>query len=195
VPGVIAGFCGKLPARGDFVRAGLPRDFIDPWDDWLQSVIAGSQSIMGAAWLPAYLEAPIWRFSLPPGMCGAQGVLGLMLPSIDKANRYYPLTFAALHFNGIDPGEAEDWLARSEAAGLAALEQDAQPQEIIAMIGSPDLAGKVVRDREAVWWSEGSACVASSRITLLCLPDAATYAAMLSGNADARGESRWESTP
>ena len=66
VPGdVTAGFYGKLPARGDFVRAGLPRDFTDPWDDWLQSVIAGSRSLMGDAWLPAFLEAPVWRFTLP----------------------------------------------------------------------------------------------------------------------------------
>ena len=193
--GVVAGFYGKLPARGDFVRAGLPRDFTDPWDEWLQSVIAGSQSIMGEAWLPAYLEAPIWRFSLPPGLCGTQGVLGLMLPSVDKANRYYPLTFAALHPNGIDPVEGEEWLARSEAAGLAALEQDAQPQEITAMIDPPDLAGKSECDRESIWWSEGPASNAPVRITLLCLPNAATYATMLGDNADARGESRWESTP
>ena len=67
------GFYGKLPARGDFVRAGLPRDFTDPWDDWLQSVMAGSRSLMGEAWLPAFLEAPVWRFALPPGMCGGAG--------------------------------------------------------------------------------------------------------------------------
>jgi type VI secretion system protein ImpM len=189
VSGVVVGFYGKLPARGDFVRAGLPREFTDPWDDWLQSVFMGSQSIMGDAWLAAYLEAPIWRFSLPPGMCGPQGVLGVMLPSVDKAGRYFPLTFAALHPNGIDPQEGEEWLARSEAAGLAALEQDTAPQEITAMIGSADLAGKLMRDREAIWWSEGSARVAPSRITLLCLPDTATYATMLGNNADARGES------
>ena len=73
MPGaVIAGFYGKLPARGDFVRAGLPRDFTDPWDDWLQTVVAGSRALMGEAWLPAFLEAPVWRFTLPRGMCGPQ---------------------------------------------------------------------------------------------------------------------------
>ena len=70
MPGVVAGFYGKLPARGDFVRAGLPRDFIDPWDAWLQSVIAGSRVLAGDAWLPAYLESPVWRFALPPGCPG-----------------------------------------------------------------------------------------------------------------------------
>ena len=41
------GFFGKLPARGDFVRAGLPRDFVDPWDAWLQRVLAGSRDAAG----------------------------------------------------------------------------------------------------------------------------------------------------
>ena len=73
---LIVGFYGKLPARGDFVRAALPRDFTDPWDDWLQSVMAGSRTEMGEDWLPAYLEAPVWRFALPPGCCGSRAVSG-----------------------------------------------------------------------------------------------------------------------
>ena len=192
--GVTTGFYGKLPARGDFVRAGLPREFTDPWDDWLQSVIAGSQSIMGDAWLPAYLEAPIWRFALPPGMCGSLAALGLMLPSVDKAGRYFPLTFAALRAGGFAASSGEAWLARCEAAGLSALEHDTPPQEITAMIGTPDLPEEAMPSREAEWWSEGSSRVEPTRMTLRCLPDAATYAAMLEGDSSARGESRWEST-
>ena len=192
--GVTAGFYGKVPARGDFVRAGLPREFTDPWDAWLQSVIAGSQSIMGEAWLPAYLEAPIWRFTLPPGMCGSLAALGLMLPSVDKAGRYFPLTFAALRADGWAGSSGDVWLARCEAAGLSALEEDTPPQEISAMIGTPDLPEESVASREAEWWSEGSSRVEPTRMTLRCLPDAATYAAMLDGDTSARGESRWEST-
>ena len=115
MPGaVIVGFYGKLPSRGDFVRSGLPRDFTDRWDDWLQSVMAGSRSLMGDAWLPAFLEAPVWRFALPRGLCGERAALGVMLPSVDKAGRYFPLTFAALppdddalgvRGNGVMPGD------------------------------------------------------------------------------------------
>ena len=134
-PALSVGFYGKLPARGDFVRVGLPRDFTDPWDDWLQSVLAGSRALMGEAWLPAFLEAPVWRFALPPGMCGAQAVLGLMLPSVDRAGRYFPLTFAALQRSGIEPASGEAWLDACEAAGRDALEQDTPPQEIADMLG------------------------------------------------------------
>ena len=179
--GGIAGFYGKLPARGDFVRAGLPRAFTDPWDDWLGTAIAGSRERMGEGWLPAYLEAPVWRFSLPAGLCGALPVVGLMIPSVDKAGRYFPLTFAAL----CEIGDAvEAWLDRCEDAGFAALEQDTPPDAIIAMIGQPD-AALHDRDRvdspgcDSIWWTEGSPRVPASRMSLSGLPDVATYASML----------------
>jgi type VI secretion system protein ImpM len=177
--GVVIGFYGKLPARGDFVRAGLPRDFTDPWDAWLQSVIAGSRTLMGDAWLPAFLEAPVWRFTLPPGMCGAQAVLGVMLPSVDRAGRYFPLTFAALSAHGIAMSSGEAWLDACEAAGRNALEQDTPPQEIADMVGSIDLAEEAEDFSDATWWSEGSPLVSAVRLALRRLPDAATYAAML----------------
>jgi type VI secretion system protein ImpM len=177
--GVVIGFYGKLPARGDFVRVGLPRDFTDPWDDWLQSVIAGSRTLMGDAWLPAFLEAPVWRFTLPRGMCGAQAVLGLMLPSVDRAGRYFPLTFAALSTDGVAKASGETWLDTCEAAGRNALEQDTPPQVVAGMLGSIDLAEEAVGFDEATWWSDGSARVEPACLTLRCLPDPATYAAML----------------
>jgi type VI secretion system protein ImpM len=192
MPGVVAGFYGKLPARGDFVRAGLPRDFIEPWDAWLQSVIAGSRALAGDAWLPAYLESPVWRFTLPPGMCGDLAVLGLMLPSVDKAGRYFPLSFAALHPFGIATASGDAWLDVCETAGREALEQDTEPQEIVGMLGVPDPSDATVAMLDAVWWSDGSERVHPTRMTLRSLPDVATYAAML--GADARGDSTWEPT-
>jgi type VI secretion system protein ImpM len=194
MPGVVAGFYGKLPARGDFVRAGLSRDFIDPWDAWLQSVIAGSRTLAGDAWLPAYLESPVWRFALPAGMCGGLAVLGLMLPSVDKAGRYFPLCFAALHINGIAGESGEAWLDLCESAGREALEQDTEPQEIAARLSVPEPSDSIVATTDAVWWSEGSERVQPTRMTLRSLPDVATYAVMLGAVADARGESTWEST-
>ena len=199
--GVAVGFYGKLPARGDFVRAGLPRDFTDPWDDWLQAAIAGSRSLMGEAWLPAFLEAPVWRFVLPPGMCGTQAVLGLMLPSVDRAGRYFPLTFAALSQHGIAKASGEAWLDTCEAAGRIALEQDTPPQVIADSLGSAELPDAEVGLAEATWWSEGSTSVVPACLTLECLPDAATYAAMLgaenngtevASDTSEPGERKWQ---
>jgi type VI secretion system protein ImpM len=177
-PGIV-GFYGKLPARGDFVRAGLPRDFTDRWDAWMQSVLAGSRALMGEAWLPAFLEAPVWRFALPPRMCGDRAVLGLMLPSVDRAGRYFPLTFAALHDAAGATAEGNAWLDRCEAVGRDALEQDTPPQEIFNMLGVPDLPSDIEPAADAVWWSEGSPQVKPVRMSLSSMPDAATFAAML----------------
>jgi len=192
---VSIGFYGKLPVRGDFVRMGLPRDFIDPWDSWLQSVLAGSQASMGEAWLPAFLEAPVWRFSLPAGMCGQQAILGLMLPSVDQAGRYFPLAFARLNLQRIDAAASEAWLDACEAAGLAALEQDISPREIAAMLPAPDLAVDASGATDAEWWTAGSVRVRPTRMVLQSMPDPATYAAMLGAeNEPEAGERTWEST-
>ena len=179
---IVAGFYGKLPARGDFVRSALPRDFTDPWDAWLQSVIAGSQAQMGEDWLPAFLESPVWRFALPAGLCGARGVLGLMLPSVDRAGRYFPLSFAALCETGAgaaDAPAATAWLDRCEDAGRAALEQDAAPDQIAAMLDPPDLPPAATSLSQSLWWTDGAPRVPATRLALQGMPDAATYATML----------------
>ena len=203
MPGAVTvGFYGKLPSRGDFVRSGLPRDFTDRWDDWLQSVMSGSRTLMGDAWLPAFLEAPVWRFALPRGLCGRRAVLGVMLPSVDKAGRYFPLTFAALLPDDGAISVDKDWLDCCEAAGRAALERDASAEQVSGMLGSPGQADTPTDHVDAVWWSEGSLRVPPTRITLSAMPDAATYASMLGASAnpgeavqDVPGEPTWNPPP
>ena len=181
---VIAGFYGKLPARGDFVRGALPRDFTDRWDAWLAPAIAGSRAAMGEDWLPAFLEAPVWRFAFSAGLCGSRAAIGLMLPSVDRAGRYFPLTFAALYSDGDAPGDDPVWLDGCEAAGRAALEQDAGPEQLGAMLGVPEAAsGEAGRTEtgmmQSVWWTEGAPRVPATRFVLPGLPDASVYATML----------------
>jgi type VI secretion system protein ImpM len=90
------GFYGKLPIVGDFVSRRLPDEFISRWDAWLQSAIVSSQEQLGGDWLPCYLISPIWRFLLSPGVCGNQAVAGIVMPSVDKVGRYFPLTVAVV---------------------------------------------------------------------------------------------------
>jgi type VI secretion system protein ImpM len=90
------GFYGKLPIIGDFVSRRLPNDFIKPWDNWLQSAIATSKEQLGGQWLNSYLTSPIWRFLLSAGVCGDKAVAGIMMPSVDRAGRYFPMTVAVL---------------------------------------------------------------------------------------------------
>lgn len=173
------GFFGKIPARGDFVRAGLPRSFTDPWDDWMQSVLAGSREVLGEAWLAAWMEAPIWHFRLPAGQCGPAPAIGVWMPSIDAAGRHFPLTLAHC---GPLPADPAAWLAAAEAVGLEALASDLPPGEIAARLAAPaGVAGAA--DPHATWWTEGSPFVPATRLSLAALPDVATFTDMLHAEA------------
>jgi type VI secretion system protein ImpM len=119
------GYHGKLPAKGDFVTRRLPRGFLDPWDSWLQDAIGGSRTRMGEAWLDAYLTSPIWRFALSPGLCGEAAVAGVVMPSVDRVGRYFPLTIVALLADGADPlavpVDAAGWFDKAEDLARSAL--------------------------------------------------------------------------
>jgi type VI secretion system protein ImpM len=119
------GFFGKLPSQGDFVSRRMPWDFTETWDAWLQAGLAQARERLGAQWLAAYLNAPVWRFALAPGLAGASAWAGLWFPSVDRVGRHFPMTVAAAVPAGQPlPSLAaadEQWLALEDAA-LAALD-------------------------------------------------------------------------
>lgn len=86
------GFFGKLPSHGDFVRRRVADDFVAGWDAWLQRCLAQSRESLGDAWLDTYLTSPVWRFALAPAVCGSAAVAGIVVPSVDRVGRYFPLT-------------------------------------------------------------------------------------------------------
>lgn len=86
------GLFGKLPSHGDFLRRRASDEFVDAWDAWLQECIAASRNLLGERWLDVYLISPAWRFACEPGVCGQQGYAGIMVPSVDRVGRYFPLT-------------------------------------------------------------------------------------------------------
>jgi type VI secretion system protein ImpM len=122
------GFHGKLVAKGDFITRRLPRTFLEPWDSWLQDVIGGSRARMGDAWLDAYLTSPIWRFVLSAGLCGDAAAAGVLMPSVDRVGRYFPLTIVATLPANADPLgvplAAAEWFRRAEELAHSALDDD-----------------------------------------------------------------------
>ncbi len=86
---------GKLPALGDFASRRLPPAFLADWDAWLQRGMAYSQQHLGSEWLDTYLTSNVWRFILAPGTLDSSTWAGIVLPSVDRVGRYFPLTICA----------------------------------------------------------------------------------------------------
>jgi type VI secretion system protein ImpM len=186
-PGSCAGLFGKLPARGDFVRENLPRDFVDAWDAWWQRGLADTQRRWQEEWRDAWLEAPVWRFVLPPGLCGRSGMLGLWLPSVDKVGRYSPLTIAAAASGDWMPyvGAMTSFLVAAEEAGRDALEHDLAPADLLRRIQDSFTATEEPMPElhfvpgQTAWWTEGGPRVAPRSETRATLPEGYQFAAFI----------------
>jgi len=122
----IPGWYGKLPSLGDFATRRLPIEFVKAWDAWLQDVLPASRETLGDGWFDIYLTMPIWRFVFLPGLVTQSGWAGVLMPSVDRVGRHFPLTLAAelpshaaaAHavFEGVE------WFAGLEDAALAVLD-------------------------------------------------------------------------
>ena len=121
-----AGYFGKVPVRGDFLSYGLPREFVDPWDDWLQLALANSRTQLSDGWLEVYLTSPVWHFSLAPAVCGDRSWAGVLMPSVDAVGRYFPLTIAAPIDSGTNVttvlSDSQQWFLDVEQLALSCLD-------------------------------------------------------------------------
>ena len=86
------GFFGKLPCNGDFIQHDVSQEWLETWDHWLQSCVYESRQALQGEWLNAYLSGPIWRFVLSEGACGSGAYAGVIVPSVDRVGRYFPIT-------------------------------------------------------------------------------------------------------
>lgn len=93
--GGFGGF-GKIPALGDFLRFDMPQSFVGVWDPWLQGVLTQARAALGPRWNGCYTTAPIWRFTLAGGLAGPMGAQGIVMPSVDRVGRQFPLTLARM---------------------------------------------------------------------------------------------------
>lgn len=120
------GIFGKLPMQSDFISHFLPESYTDFWHGWLQSCLSVSQEQLAEQWQALYLNAPIWRFAILPGVVHNQGVVGVIIPCVDEVGRYFPLTIA--HMGAHQPWTAylteKLWFDKAEYTALLALEDD-----------------------------------------------------------------------
>ncbi len=126
------GWHGKLPTVGDFATRRLDGNFVSAWDDWLSAGLARLRAGDPQHWLEAYLASPTWRFVLTPGFLPAPlhgaSWTGVVMPSVDRVGRYYPLTLAAplqaVPAGADGQGMLWSWLQCLEDAAVDALQED-----------------------------------------------------------------------
>lgn len=155
-PVPLVGWYGKLPTLGDFASRRLPQHFIEAWDIWLQASITESRAHLGENWLSVYLTSPMWRFALMPGACTPEAWAGLLLPSVDKVGRYFPLTFALQ----LDPLtavlSAEAWYSALEQVALSTLNVDCSIEDLerrLAQLEAPAASPQRIPAQDfANWW-------------------------------------------
>jgi type VI secretion system protein ImpM len=188
-----AGWFGKLPNLGDFASRRLPERFVQRWDAWLQQGLAATRGELGAAWLERYLVAPIYRFWVAPGVLDEQAWAGILMPSVDRVGRHFPLTVAQ-PASALEAALASlDWYRAIDAAARQVLDVqfgvDEFEQRLAAIAPpSPDAAALAVAQRLAgtlqrplpcsVWWC-GDAGDGTAFLCVDDLPPAASFAAML----------------
>lgn len=83
--------------------------------------MAAARARLGDDFLPAYLNCPAWKFVITQGVCGAQPVVGLTIPSVDRVGRYFNFTLATV----LEPGSNPLAYVLVNPAGFAALEDAA----------------------------------------------------------------------
>lgn len=89
---LMTGFCGKLPTHGDFVQRHVAADFALIWDHWLEQVLHAMHGMSGQNLIDTRASLPCWRFAFAGGACGESACVGVMVPSVDRVGREFPLT-------------------------------------------------------------------------------------------------------
>lgn len=144
------GWHGKLPSLGDFASRRLDAAFIEPWDGWLAAGLLALRQARPETWLDDYLGSPSWRFLLMPGvlpgLAGSQAWAGVLMPSVDRVGRYFPLTLVQPLGGG--PASTQQmvglwhWLGRLDELARDALYEDwtaDQLEQELARMALPEI--------------------------------------------------------
>lgn len=175
------GFFGKVISHGDFVSRRLPLEFLNPWDTWLQAGLQCSRERLGEQWLEVYLCSPIWCFALAAGVCGEQAWAGVMIPSVDRVGRYFPLSVVAA-IEGM-PSLDTAWYGAVERLALSALGEGFSLEafdDSVRTLPLPEQLGESSLP-SVRFWTEGSPRVVPTIWEGEGLPDSETFADMLGG--------------
>lgn len=157
--GSMIGAFGKMPGLGDFFRANVPADFVSVWDEWLQNRLMEAKDALGEHWQARYMSAPIWRFTLSPGLAGKSGMIGVLMASVDRVGRQFPLTLTCAVEELEQPllfHQSQSALFEAlEDAAFAALDEDLDRDALmmrLSQIADPIVieSSRIIRQNEAI---------------------------------------------
>jgi type VI secretion system protein ImpM len=128
----VPGWYGKLPSLGDFASRRLPQEWIAQWDGWLAEGLHQLREAAPETWLDDYLASPAWRFALLPGSLpdgSGEGLrVGVMIPSVDRVGRYFPLVVVSPPLprpnDGAQVAALWQWAGQLEDIAVNALHDD-----------------------------------------------------------------------
>jgi type VI secretion system protein ImpM len=205
-----AGCFGKVRGNGDFITRRLPPEFVGRWDMMLQAGLLQGRATLGDDWLQVYLNAPLWYFALGADVVGPAAWAGVLMPSVDRVGRHFPLTIAAPLFDASALPEwlhgARSWFTRCGELALATLSEGAERMQLEAGLAALTIAPfdgdmphgswrdtpcqaeagatwpSVACERgESVWWTDGAETLAPSMRGCAGLPDALQLVGLFDG--------------
>ncbi len=184
MPAIAPGWYGKLPAIGDFASRRLPPLFVEPWDHWLADGLASWRD-GDPDWLDAFLAAPTWRFALGAGVPfdASPGYAGVLMPSVDRVGRYFPLTVVRPR-GATEEQVPAAWLQVLEGLAVAALHDDWNAERFDAELEATEAAegdGPAWPDAgRTLWWCERDGEV-STPVGTTGLPQSTALTSLLAG--------------
>ncbi|KGK41314.1 hypothetical protein LH51_15660 [Nitrincola sp. A-D6] len=91
---------GKLPAHSDYVLLNFPAGIETALHQWSVQVLSATEQELGREqWLPAFLNANPCGCVLQTQCPASATFYGVMIPSVDRVGRYFPL-FSGVFIEG-----------------------------------------------------------------------------------------------
>jgi type VI secretion system protein ImpM len=146
---------------------GFGRNLQSALDAWLQAGLQAAQQELGEDWERRFRLMPAWRFIVERGLWGPATIAGVLLPSLDRVGRSFPLVIAAqLHGFAEHPRQLyldETWFTAAEAIAESSSKRDFDIDHFTASLKRlrslrpADLAeNETLQDRASsrgtIWW-------------------------------------------
>ncbi len=85
------GCFGKLPISPEFIRVQAKGGTLEAFDEWIQEGLLSCRVTLGPTWKDLFLESNTWNFLFHVPQ-QKEWLIGVMVPSQDKAGRMFPMT-------------------------------------------------------------------------------------------------------